>query len=56
MKNYKLLKELDYDLHIETIQKADVLSIRNNLSIEQGYNLEKTLIEFILKLRNDKYI
>lgn len=47
---YKELKEKDYYLYKKTIEKADVLGIQNDLSLEQRSNLEKTLVEFVLQI------
>jgi len=45
---YKELKNKDYDLYIKTIEKAGSIALRNNLSLNESYNLESSLVEFVL--------
>lgn len=48
---YRELKKEDYGLYVKTIETASALCIKANLNLNESANLEATLIEFALMIR-----
>lgn len=52
--NYKELKKIDPHVYRECVERANVIAINNNLSLDAGADIEASMVELALNIKKGK--